>query len=120
MPDTMSITPYFSVRYRRRRYRLDVTLRNGDRFRRSFDKKSDAERVEVKLKSEDLSRRYGLPVPGDRPFLSDLITKRVDGMEGAERTRAARVLNDFAGLLPVGICVDEVNKALIQKYVEKS
>lgn len=117
MPDM--ITPYFSVRYKRTRYRLDLTLRSGDRIRRSFDKKSDAQRVELKLRADDLSRRYGLPASEDRPFLSDLIEKRLTAYSGAELTRATRVLNGLATILPAGICVDEVNKAAIQKYVER-
>lgn len=117
MPDM--ITPYFSVRYKKTRYRLDLTLRSGARLRQSFDKKSDAQRVELKLRADDLSRRYGLPATEDRPFLSDLIEKRLTAYSGAELTRATRVLNGFASLLPAGMCVDEVNKAAIQKYVER-
>src|SRR5689334_19222909 len=101
------ITPYFSVRYRRKRYRLDITLRNGQRIRHSFDKKSDAETVAYKYKHDDTARRYGLPAATDRPFLSDLIEKHLAGYAGAERTRANRVLNVLASLLPQGICVDE-------------
>jgi len=117
MPDM--ITPYFSVRYRRRRYRLDITLRSGKRIRRSFDKKSDAEAVAYKYRHDDTARRYDLPLASERPFLSDLIEKRLGALTGAEKTRATRVLTDLAGLLPQGICVDEVTKAAIQKYVEK-
>lgn len=113
------IKPYFSVRYKRKRYRLDLTLRNGQRIRRSFDKKSDAESVEYKYKHDETARRYGLPVAADRPFLSDLIQKRLPFYSGPERTRAARILNELAGVLPKGICVDEVSKSAIQKFVEK-
>lgn len=117
MPDM--ITPYFSIRYRRKRYRLDITLRNGQRIRHSFDKKSDAESVAYKYKHDEVARRYGLPVSADRPFLSDLVEKRLGSLKGAEKTRSTRVLNDLSSLLPDAICVDEVNKSLIQKYVEK-
>jgi integrase len=117
MPDM--ITPYFSVRYRRKRYRIDITLGNGQRIRRSFDKKSDAEAVIFKYKHDDVSRRYGLPRATDQAFLSDLIEKRLTAYRGAEHTRASRVLRWLASLLPHGICVDEVSKAAIQKYVER-
>lgn len=113
------IRPYFSVRYKKKMYLLDITLRSGERIRRSFPKKSDAETVELKLRHDDLARRYGLPATEDRPFLSDLVTKRLAAYSGAEQTRAARVLNGLASLLSIGICVDEVTKAAIRKYVEK-
>lgn len=117
MPDM--IRSYFSVRYKRRRYRLDVTLRNGQRIRRSFDKKSDAEAVAYKYRHDETAHRYGLPLAADRPFLSDLTQKRLAVISSAERSRAKRVLNTLTGLLPQGICVDEVSKASIQKYVEQ-
>jgi integrase len=117
MPDM--ITPYFSVRYKRRKYLLDITLRSGKRIRHSFDKKSDAEAVAFKYKHDDVSRRYGLPTAAEQPFLSDLIEKRLTAYKGAEHTRAERVFKVLVGLLPQGICVDEVTKAAIQKYVEK-
>lgn len=113
------IVPYFSKRYRKRRYLLDITLRSGQRVRHSFDKKSEAEAVLVKYKQNDLSRRYGLPTMAETPFLSDLIEKRLTAYKGAELTRARRVFAGLARLLPDGICVDEVSKAAIQKYVEK-
>lgn len=113
------ITPYFSKRYRRKRYLLDITLRNGKRIRHSFDKKSDAEAVAFKYKHDDVSRRYGLPLATEQPFLSDLIEKRLTAYKGSEHTRATRVFKGLASLLPQGICVDEVSKAAIQKYVEK-
>jgi|ERR1051326_5729500 integrase len=117
MPDM--ITAYFSIRYKRRRYLLDITLRNGQRIRHSFDKKSDAEAVAYKYKHDDVARRYGLPTTLERPFLSDLIEKRLARLTGAEKTRAKRVLDGLSSLLPQGICVDEVSKSSIQKYVEK-
>jgi integrase len=117
MPDM--ITPYFSKRYSRRRYRVDITLRSGQRFRHSFDKKSDAEAVAYKYKHDDVARRYGLPTAAEQPFLSDLITKRLTAYRGSERTRAERVFQGLANVLPKGICVDEVTKAGIQKYVEQ-
>lgn len=117
MPDV--ITPYFSIRYKRRRYRLDITLRSGKRIRHSFDKKSDAEAVQLKYKHNDVSRRYGLPTVAEQPFLSDLIEKRLTAYRGAEHTRAKRVFSGLSNLLPNGVCVDEVTKAAIQKYVEK-
>lgn len=113
------ITPYFSVRYKRKRYRLDITLRNGKRFRRSFDKKSDAEAVYNKLRHDETARRYGLPTTMDRVFFSDLIENRLGALSGPERTRAKRVLNGLLALLSPGLCVDEVNKASIQNYVEQ-
>lgn len=113
------ITPYFSKRYRRKRYLLDITLRSGKRVRHSFDKKSDAEAVLLKYKHDDLSRRYGLPTAAEQPFLSDLIEKRLTAYRGAEHTRAKRVFEGLTSVLPQGICVDEVSKAAIQKYVEK-
>src|SRR5688572_31613999 len=108
------ITPYFSKRYKRRKYLLDITLRSGKRIRHSFDKKSDAEAVAFKYKHDDVSRRYGLPKAAEQPLLSDLIEKRLTAYEGSERTRAKRVLEGLADLLPQGICVDEVTKAGIQ------
>lgn len=117
MPDM--ITPYFSKRYRRKRYLLDITLRNGQRIRHSFDKKSDAEAVLFKYKHDEVSRRYGLPLATEQPFLSDLIEKRLTAYTGAEHTRAERVFQSFSALLPNGICVDEVTKAAIQLYVVK-
>ncbi len=113
------ITPVFSVRYKRKTYLLDITLRSGRRIRRSFFKKSDAEAVAFKLRHDDIVRRYGLPASEERPFLSDLIEKRLAAYSGSEHTRAERVLNGLAAILPAGICVDEVTKAAIQKYVEK-
>jgi integrase len=113
------ITPYFSVRYKRKRYRLDLTLRNGQRIRHSFDKKSDAEAVAYKYRHDDTARRYGLPLVADHPFLSDLIEKRLTAYAGPEKTRATRVFNGLLSLLPQGVCVDEVTKAGIQKYVQK-
>lgn len=113
------ITPYFSKRYGKRRYLLDVTLRSGQRIRHSFDKKSDAEAVQVKYKHDDVSRRYGLPTAAEQPFLSDLIEKRLTAYKGAELTRTTRVFAGLARVLPDGICVVEVSKAGIQKYVEK-
>lgn len=113
------ITPYFSKRYRKRMYLLDITLRSGKRVRHSFEKKSDAEAVLFKYKHDDISRRYGLPFASAPAFLSDLIEKRLTAYKGAEHTRAERVFKGLADVLPVGICVDEVTKAAIQKYVEK-
>jgi len=56
----------------------------------------------------------------ERPFLSDLIAKRLAAIKNKpEHTRATRVLNDLASLLPVSHCVDETTKADVQKYVEK-
>ena len=113
------ITPYFSKRYKRRKYLLDITLRNGKRIRHSFDKKSDAEAVAFKYKHDDVARRYGLPTAAEQPFLCDLIEKRLTAYQSAEHTRAERVFKLLQSLLPRGICVDEVTKAAIQKYVEK-
>lgn len=113
------ITSYFSIRYKRRRYLLDITLRSGQRIRHSFDKKSEAEAVAFKYKHDDVSRRYGLPTVAEQPFLSDLIEKRLTAYKGAEHTRAERVFSVLLSLLPQGICVDEVTKAAIQKYVER-
>lgn len=113
------ITPYWSKRYGKRRYRLDITLRSGQRVRHSFDKKSDAEAVAYKYRHDDVARRYGLLLTTERPFLSDLVIKRLTAYSGAEKTRAKRVLIGLSDLLPQGICVDEVSKAAIQKYVEK-
>lgn len=113
------IVPYFSKRYRKRRYLLDITLRSGQRIRHSFDKKSEAEAVLLKYKHNDVTRRYGLPTIEDIPFLSDLVEKRLKAYQGAEHTRAKRVFDGLAAILPAGICVDEVTKAAIQKYVER-
>lgn len=113
------IVPYFSKRYRKKRYLLDITLRSGQRIRHSFDKKSEAEAVLLRYKHDDITRRYGLPTMAEQPFLSELIEKRLTAYTGAEHTRAKRVLEGLAALLPEGICVDEVTKAAIQKYVEK-
>lgn len=116
---TAMITPYFSKRYRRKKYLLDITLRSGKRIRHSFDKKSDAEAVAYKYKHDDVARRYGLPLATEQPFLSDLIEKRLTAYKGNEHTRAERVFKGLGSVLPKGICVDEVTKAAIQKYVEK-
>lgn len=117
MPDM--ITPYFSKKYQRKRYRLDIVLPNKQRFRRSFDRKSDAEAVAYKARHDQVARQYGLPTTVDRPFLSDLIKKRLAALSGAEQTRARRVFAGLLNLLPPGVCVDELTKAAIQKYVEK-
>lgn len=113
------IKSVFSRRYKRRMYRLDITLRSGERIRHSFFKKSDAEAVAYKYRHDDVARRYGLPIAAERPFLSDLVKKRLSALRGAEKTRSTRVLNWLVDLLPQGICVDEVTKSAIQKYVEK-
>jgi integrase len=113
------IKTMFSRRHRQKVYRLDATV-NGKRFRRFFLKKSEAEAVAYKIKHDAIARRYGLPVAAERPFLSDLIVKRLTAIANPnERTRATRVLNGLADVLPAGICVDEVTKAGIQLYVEK-
>lgn len=108
----------FSRRHKRKVYRLDATV-NGKRFRRFFLRRSDAEAVAYKIKHDTIAKRYGMPVMADRPLLFDLIERRLAAISTAEHTRATRVLNDLARLLPIGYCVDEVTKADIQKYVEK-
>src|SRR5687768_243245 len=113
------IKPMFSRRHGQKVYRLDVTV-NGRRFRRFFLKKSDAEAVAYKIKHDAITRRYGLPVAAERPFLSDLIEKRLSAISNAnEHTRATRVLHGLSAVLPAGICVDEVTKAGVQLYVER-
>lgn len=99
---------------------LDATPANGKRFRRFFLRRSDAEAVAYKIKHDTIARRYGLPVMAERPFLSDLIEKRLAAIANPrERTRATRVLNGLAALLLPSQCVDETTKSDIQKYVEK-
>lgn len=108
----------FSRRHKRKVYRLDATV-NGQRFRRFFFRRSDAEAAAYKIKHDEVARRYGLPVMAERPFLSDLIEKRLKAITNHnEHTRATRVLNDLAALLPSSYCVDELTKADIQKYVD--
>lgn len=109
----------FSKRHKSKVYRLDATV-NGKRFRRFFLKKSEAEAVAYKVKHDTIAKRYGLPVMSERPFLTDLIEKRLAQIPNKdEHTRATRVLNSLVALLPQGYCVDEVTKADIQKYVEQ-
>ena len=109
----------FSKRHKCKVYRLDATV-NGKRFRRYFFKKSEAEAVAYKIKHDEVAKRYGLPVAAERPFLSDLVEKRLAVIQNEnEQTRATRVLNDLLQLLPKGYCVDELTKADLQKYVDK-
>jgi integrase len=109
----------FSKRHKRKVYRLDATV-NGKRFRRFFFKRSEAEAVAYKIKHDEVARRYGLPIAAERPFLSDLIEKRLAVITNKdEHTRSTRVLNTLSTLLPQGYCVDEVTKADIQKYIDK-
>lgn len=109
----------FSKRHKCKVYRLDAKV-NGKRFRKFFFKKSEAEAVAYKIKHDEVARRYGLPVMSERPFLSELITKRLASIASPnEHTRAVRVLNDLLRLLPSSYCVDELTKADIQKYVDK-
>lgn len=109
----------FSRRHKQKVYRLDATV-NGKRLRRFFLKRSEAEAVAYKIKHDTIARRYGLPVMAERPFLSDLVTKRLAAIGNPrERSRATRVLNGLASLLPASQCVDETTKADVQKYVEK-
>lgn len=113
------IKPMFSKRHKRKVYRLDATV-NGKRFRRFFFKRSEAEAVLYRIRHDEVARRYGLPVLAERPLLSDLIKKRLGMIDSQnEHTRASRVLNGLAALLPDGYCVDELTKADIQKYVDK-
>lgn len=113
------IKTIFSKRHKCKVYRLDAKV-NGKRFRRFFFKKSEAEAVAYKIKHDEVARRYGLPVLAERPFLSDLIEKRLALIQTAsESTRARRVLHDLLALLPTGYCVDELTKSDIQKYVDK-
>jgi integrase len=113
------IKSVFSKRHKGRVYRLDATV-NGKRFRRFFLKKADAEAVAYKIKHDAIARRYGLPVTAERPFLSALIKKRLAAITNPpEHSRATRVLDGFARLLPSSYCVDEVTKADVQKYVDK-
>lgn len=113
------IKALFSKRHKRTVYRLDA-VENGQRFRRFFFKKSEAEAVAYKIKHDAVSKRYGLPTTADRPLLSDLVEKRLAGIANQnEHTRATRVLNGLIALLPQGYCVDEVTKADVQKYVDK-
>lgn len=113
------IKAVFSKRHKRTVYRLDA-VENGQRFRRFFFKKSEAEAVAYKIKHDAVARRYGLPTNAYRPLLSDLIEKRLNVIPNHdEQTRATRVLGDLTSLLPQGYCVDEVTKADVQKYVDK-
>lgn len=113
------IKKLFSRRHKQLVYRLDAKL-NGKRFRRFFLKKSEAEAVAYKIKHDEVAKRYGLPLMAERPFLSELIEKRLKMIpDGDELTRATRVLNGLLALLPAGYCVDEVTKADLQKYVDK-
>lgn len=110
----------FSKRHKRKMYLLSATPPNGKRFRRMFFRRSDAEAVAYKIKHDAIARRYGLPVMSERPFLSDLIEKRLAAIDNPrEHTRAVRVLNGLLNLLPAAICVDELTKSSIQLYVEK-
>lgn len=114
------ITVVFSKRHKRKMYQLDATPPNGRRFKRYFFRRSDAEAVAYKIKHDALARRYGLPATTERPFLSDLIEKRLEVIRNRnEHTRATRVLNGLLNVLPSAICVDEVTKAGIQLYVQK-
>jgi len=110
----------FSKRHKRKMYLLSATPANGKRFRRMFFRRADAEAAAYKIKHDAIARRYGLPVMAERPFLSDLIEKRLKAIDNPrEHTRAARVLSDLLSLLPAAICVDELTKASLQLYVEK-
>lgn len=109
----------FSKRHKRKVYRLDAKI-NGKRFRRFFFRRADAEAAAYKIKHDTIARRYGLPIMAERPFLSELIEKRLASIKNHnEHTRATRVLNGLAELLQPSCCVDEVTKAGIQLYVEK-
>jgi site-specific recombinase XerD len=109
----------FSKRHKRKVYRLDAKV-NGKRFRRFFFRRSDAEAVAYKIKHDEVARRYGLPVMAERPFLSDLIEKRLEAIKHKdELTRATRILHGLLAVLPQGYCVDELTKADVQKYVDK-
>src|SRR3954469_19737214 len=105
------IKAMFSKRHKCKVYRLDAQVA-GKRFRRFFFKKSEAEAVAYKIRHDEVARRYGLPVMAERPFLSDLVEKRLNAISNHnEQTRATRVLNGLISVLPQSICVDELTKA---------
>src|SRR5688500_6107812 len=102
------IKPVFSKRHKGKVYRLDATV-NGKRFRRFFLKKADAEAVAYKIKHDAIARRYGLPVAAERPFLSNLIKKRLAAISNpSEHARATRVLKGLASLLPSSYFLDDI------------
>jgi integrase len=103
---------------------LDVRLESGERIRRSFETKSEAEAVESLYKRNKVIERYALPVALDSPLLSDLIAKRnatleQNGICRKEKNRTKKVFADFVSLLPKNICVDQVTRQLIELYVKK-
>jgi integrase len=116
----MTIKPRISKRYGKQ-YLLSIRLPNGKQIRQSFSSKADAERVALELSRGDkrTAAGRGFATREDTPFLSDLIEKRLAALTGAEKTRAERVLNELAALLPPAIRVDQLNKALLHRFVEK-
>src|SRR5215831_6571537 len=111
----MKIQDCISRRDGKARHKIDVRTKDGKRIRKSFKKKSDAQRVALLLNFDtQTAAAWGLDRPDKkRPLLADLITARLaeipDGRKN--KARARRVLNDFADLLPAGVCVDEIKKA---------
>src|SRR5688572_8256499 len=99
------IKPVYSKRHKRMMYRLDASV-NGQRSRRFFLKKSDAEAAAYKIKHDTIAKRYGLPALTERPMLVDLVEKRLEVIANPdEHTRATRVLGSLISMLPQGYCV---------------
>lgn len=113
------IKQMYSRRLKRKVWRLDGK-QHGKRFRRFFMKKTDAEAVAYKLAHDETTRRYGLPASVDRPFISELVTKRIEVVTNKrEQTRSKRVLKEFLKIIPQALCVDEITKADVQLYVDR-
>src|SRR5258708_7924215 len=114
------IKQVYSRRLKRNVYRLDTRLAHGIRFRKFFLRRCDAEAVAYKINHDATTRRFGLSMALDRPFLSELAKRYADDIQNSrEQTRARRVLADFCNLLTPGLCVDEVTKADFKRYIDK-
>jgi integrase len=114
------ITQVYSRRLKKNVYRLDVRLSTGQRIRKFFLKRGEAEAVAYKIKHDSVARRFGLPTALDRPTLLELCKRYQDDIQNRrEKTRTTRVLSYLRDLVPAGACVDEITKADCKKYIDK-
>src|SRR5688572_21611255 len=114
------ITQVYSRRLKKNVYRLDVRLSTGQRIRKFFLKRGEAEAVAYKIKHDSVARRFGLPVTVDRSTLLELSERYIADIQNRrEKARTTRVLSYLRDLVPAGICVDEITKADCKKYIDK-
>jgi integrase len=92
----------------------------GTRYQeRGFLTETDAKKAIEAIKARSKAGKYGISSKFEQPYLIELFQKKLDSMNGVDRTRAKRVFKRFLDLLPKTIRVVDLKSSHFRLYNEQ-